>query len=66
MKHTEVRNRVARFIKDHPGLSYQKIADLLHCSRPTITLIAREYTIKRCKTLSFPDLDLIEESLRHA
>ena len=61
MTRKEARQKVAEYIKTHPELTYEQIAEKLQCGQSTIGGIAREFQIRRQHiALSEADLSKLE------
>jgi hypothetical protein len=55
--HSEVRQKIAEYLKANPELTYKAVAEKLHCAPTTISSIAREFGVTRQrKALSEADL----------
>jgi DNA invertase Pin-like site-specific DNA recombinase len=62
MTRSEVRERIAQYLIDHPGESYKSIAKKLNIGLSTIGNIAREYNIRRyAPRLTDADLAKLEQ-----
>jgi hypothetical protein len=59
---TEARATVAKYLRDHPEISFKELALTLNCSLSTIATIARQHgVVRQRKALTIADTAKLEE-----
>lgn len=59
----EVKVAIAKYLQDHPDVTYKELAERLGCGMSTITNIAGEYGIRRThRRIDESVLELLKEA----